>query len=324
MIKYNCSVDNAGSINKLNLNYGTLVEDLKSHFHDMFVGKCIISLEVIENLHDSRFLYGDGEVISFKSFSVNGEVEVALEVEGFNSKCKSESFVFDENDGKYIHIISILDTPLIAKSEVKNDKAMLLDQVKINRFYILVCDESLNTITSVPNKRFLESYSEMGFMIVDINAFDSFLKTRNTTISNNLIEEFTTTELANELFDEGLMILCWGNTPWVYYMSSINDDSSQRLTLGMKTAYTGTYKLKESIKSLSVIPGNLLTDWNSCKEKDWPKLSIEGVGGYVTIELYVNLAMSQSDSDYPIPTFNISRIKQQCLQTEPLLSSSIF
>ncbi len=57
----------------------------------------------------------------------------------------------------------------------------------------------------------------MGFVMIDINYFDSFLSKRERVVSNDLIEEFTTTELANELFDEGLMIICWGMVPWVYY-----------------------------------------------------------------------------------------------------------
>lgn len=324
MIKYNCAVDNAALVKKLELKRNGLIKDLKDFIPTGFLGKCVIKIEMVEKLADSSVFLTEGYLLDQKVLNVNEKSELVVNIEGFDGNGDNAALSFDEKDGHCIHILSNIDTPLIAKSGVPDDKALLLERAKIFNLNIIICNDGLNAAAPTLNKKFLESYGEMGFVMIDIGSFNAFLEKQQRVISNNLIEEFTTTELANDLFDEGLMVLCWGMTPWVYYISSINSDSHFLASLGVKTMYQGIYKLREEIKLLSVIPGNMLTDWKTCTEKEWPRLELDGKGDFVKLELFINSALSQSDADYPIPTFNISRTNNGCSSTEPLLESNVF
>lgn len=115
---------------------------------------------------------------------------------------------------------------------------------------------------------FYESYGELGFLVTDIERMSKFIKESTKVIDNDLFKEFTTTALASELFDNGIMMLCWGMTPWPYFITS-EDTNKMRLPLpkGHKTSYIGQYKFSSEIQEASIIPGNALSDWALCCEK---------------------------------------------------------
>ncbi|MCL7679092.1 hypothetical protein M8369_34590, partial [Klebsiella pneumoniae] len=82
----------------------------------------------------------------------------------------------------------------------------------------------------------------------------------------------------------------------------------------------GKYYLKEAIKEVSVIPGHALRNWDELIKNEWPKININEKGDLLSLKLYVKNALSQHDTNYPIPTFLIVR-EEKTPVTEPLLES---
>lgn len=123
---------------------------------------------------------------------------------------------------------------------------------KILHFYIVISDCELTDVIKPKDYEVYDSLSRLGFVIVDIEKFDNFISSRAQ--GNDLIDLFTTTELANEIFDEGMMILCWGSYPWLYYINSIQFNSIQfnqlmiRLVLERIPVIRGIINLNNALK----------------------------------------------------------------------------
>ena len=222
---------------------------------------------------------------------------------------------------KNLCLLSVTDIPFVAHKNIPQGKEVYVEMSKILHFYIVISDCELTDVIKPKNYEVYDSFSRLGFVIVDIEKFDDFISSRAQ--GKDLIDLFTTTELANEIFDEGMMILCWGNYPWLYYINSIQS-VNDKACFGENTGYTGYYKFKQCFKNVSVIPGNELKDWGACKSKVWPVINLEGEGDNVELTLFLRTAFSQSDTGYPIPTFNLKRNPDKNRPLKPLLESDIF
>lgn len=103
----------------------------------------------------------------------------------------------------------------------------------------------------------------LGFFMVDLKPFSEFIRIEVGDEPLNLVELFTTTNLVDKCFEEGILIVTWGIKPWHYYIQAINNS-----IIPHECTVRGTYKIKNEIKELSVIPGEELLTWPACLEKN--------------------------------------------------------
>lgn len=320
------AVDNVNLIKKIEIKTSKGVFDIFSYLDYNFKGKVAINVEVIES----------GEVSFLERYVDNFESILEAEIitnNQFSVSIKGaigEDVIFDaqqELNEPVYKIAAYLyeDVPHTGEEVNSPSKKELLERASILNIHLVVKKSDDKPPRSLKKENDLVRYcgglSELGFMLTDIELLKNFLK--NKEFNNDLIEEFTTTELANEIFNEGLMILSWGNTPWVYYILSCCESNMQSPFIGGETPYNGKYYLKEDIKEVSVIPGRALRNWEELTKTNWPKIKIKGKGGFISLKLYVKSALSQSDSNYPIPTFIVTREDKNPV-TEPLLESYIY
>lgn len=72
----------------------------------------------------------------------------------------------------------------------------------------------------------------------------------------NLKDAFCETEIANELFEEGLLILVWGMTPWQCYIYGLDSPKDIALVPSLNNPqFRGSYKFRSDIKRPSIVPG---------------------------------------------------------------------
>ena len=318
-IRKTFAIDSSLSIENAVITFNDNDISLIDYIPEYFKGKVVVKFESVSNISES-FVCLKSDYNSILDVDLLTPLSIKLKTmdNGINNFHDVE-YEVNESGRRKLAVFTSIDTPYIAKDDVPESKVDLVEMAKIINIYIVIFKFG-DRVFNKNNYQVFDSYSAFGFIIVDINEFDRYIS--KNAGSNDLINEFTTTELANDLFEEGLMVLSWGNTPWVYYINSLEDNDIDA-SMGESKNYCGTYKLKGVLEhKYLVIPGNELRDWKLCKQKKWPELEIKGKGEYVEIRLYVNKAYSQSDEDYPIPTFDISRIEYG--EINPLLQSSIF
>lgn len=132
------------------------------------------------------------------------------------------------------------------------------------------------------NASFYGGLGHLGFFMTDLVKFNEFIKKEIGSQPANLVELFSSTDLVDKCFEEGILIITWGIKPWHYYI--FTDNAS--LDFDDKVIVSGTYRLKSDIKVLSVIPGTELINWPSCINKKWPQIYLEGRGENVSLSLY--------------------------------------
>ncbi|MEB8480808.1 hypothetical protein P2G56_20610 [Cronobacter malonaticus] len=317
------AVDNIDSIKKIEIKTSQGNFDISSLLDYTFKGKALINIEVIESDKPSFLEEYIDDYKSILEPVIVANNQFSICIKGVTG----EEFTFGDqqelHDPTYrIGVYLYKDVPHTGEEVNSSSKKELLERASIINIHVVARSLSCNPYDSSKkdNKavRYFSGLSELGFMLTDINLLESFLKDKSH--NNDLIEEFTTTELANEIFNEGLMVLSWGNTPWVYYILSCHESNMQSPFIGYETPYNGKYYLKEAIKEVSVIPGHALRNWDELIKNEWPKIKINGKGDLLSLKLYVKNALSQHDTNYPIPTFLIVR-EEKTPVTEPLLES---
>lgn len=285
-----------------------------------FKGKVVFHIEQVESRKDS--------LISLKSkyevvFQTTFHDDVVFKIKTTNRKINNyydESYITDYSVNDNLYIMSAVDIPYIAEKWYPADKKDYVERAKILNVFIVFASNNVDDTVVNHHRQVFDAYGRLGFVIVDISKFDEYVSAKSKTA--DLIHEFTTTELANDLFDQGLMLLSWGHTPWVYYL---NSEKYERVSclLGDDINFSGVYKFLNVAERYSVIPGNELADWNACKNKQWPMIEINGEGEYVSIRLFIKKAFSQTDNDYPIPTFHLQRTVNIDGDPKPLLETNI-
>lgn len=151
--------------------------------------------------------------------------------------------------------------------------------------YILLIKKSCNIENNrrLTNSSVYGALGHLGFFMTDLTVFSEFIKKEIGSQSLNLVDLFTSTDLVDQCFEEGILIITWGIKPWHYYIAA--DNAS--LDFADEAIVSGVYKLKNEIKELSVIPGNELINWPSCLEQEWPRISLEGLGEKVSLSLHI-------------------------------------
>ena len=205
----------------------------------------------------------------------------------------SETFLLESDPvhkGFYILSFEVfLDAPLKTLGDVPDRIKPMVQYTEVIRLILnleSVSDGSKAERTE--KKPVYEGYGQLGFFIADLKKMNDFVVSRLGEGVVNLKDAFCETEIANELFDEGLMVLVWGMTPWVYYVYGL--DSKEEMS-GVPSIpqpqFSGTYKFSPEIVEPSIVPGNFLLDWPNCLNLEFPKLSLQGSGDLVDINVNV-------------------------------------
>ncbi|MFK7112914.1 hypothetical protein V3468_00505 [Flavobacterium oreochromis] len=177
---------------------------------------------------------------------------------------------------------------------------------------ILTIVVNFNSTINLPNfriKKHFDAYSHLGFCLVDFERMKNIIDKSYGHRNLDLINEFTNTELIDKLFEEGVIIITWGIHPFTYTILSLDNDE-QILDFFGKTynEIKGVYNINESVNELSIIPGNLLKDWENVCLQSWPKIPLFGEGNKVILE---PRKLTDTNDDVIIPSFLIYKTKEE-------------
>lgn len=119
---------------------------------------------------------------------------------------------------------------------------------------------------------FYTPLSEQGFVLANVDKFTQLV----AADTEDLFTEFTQTEIADQLFEHGAMVVSWGMTPYQYFIGFAEDYPSWLLTEKYKTSFTGHYKVDGAATELAFIRGELLEDYQTIRSSfgDFCKLTI--------------------------------------------------
>lgn len=196
--------------------------------------------------------------------------------------------------------------------------------------YIVYIENSSSLVQKVIEKSIFNkdiiytALSEKGFILGDI----SLIK-RNIYEHSDLLEAFTTTELANDLFQKGLMILSWGMTSYQYFIGFSKDLPEFIIDDKYKRDFYGKYKVKEEISFLTLIKGELINDFKSINDDDKHKLKVIDdiqIDGYkyISLSLYIIDIDSCGNPISPVCFFILDNLDYEIQVTEPALNYNIF
>ncbi len=288
--------------------------------------RSVLTVEYVDSLVQSSAKYIDGDLVYKKKYEIDLRSGVALSNLVIDFDLPAE---VRRGGGFDLHISARRYVPLIGKSctaEEYEKRGVVYSEILF--IHLIFCKEEKNLPHPLVNSFLYESYDQLGFLGVDEDLFNSFIAKKLGHGRHDLLNNFTTTELANELFQAGLMILCWGITPWVYMVNSIGqNEEDSSFPVGLPVCQSGSYVFLEEIEEISVIPGVALREWDTNAQGAWPKMKLNGVGRVVKVDLCVAKAINPYDTsmpDYlPMPFFNLSRVDIILEDSVPILSADI-
>lgn len=182
-----------------------------------------------------------------------------------------------------------LDRPLEALGEVPdNIKPLLQYSEIINVTAVLSEFGKVQAITEYYPGPVYDGAARLGFFLADVDKMDAFIKQVSVGEIVDLQKEFCETEIANYLFEAGLLILVWGMTPWHYYIHGLAGWEDVDLVPNVPVPqFNGKYRVREDIQELSVVPGEQLLNWPLCRTQEWPKIALPGSGESVSLEVHL-------------------------------------
>jgi len=204
-----------------------------------------------------------------------------------------EELVLDSGlivQGRYVLSVEIyLDIPLKHSGEVPDHIKPLLKYSQIFHVIIRLRRASdLPLCISKGRNPVYNSYGQLGFFIADLEKMNAYIISRVGEGEINLKDAFCETELANELFEEGLLILVWGMTPTAYYVYGLDSADDRNLVPSIEQPqFTGTYKFRSDVQHPSVVPGEYLLNWPACLSSDFPKMTLAGKCEWVRVDVHV-------------------------------------
>jgi len=288
--------------------------------------RSVLTVECVDFLVESSKNYLGSRQIFHRNYEVDLQVDVALS----NLMTKVDLPVEVKRGGSFdLHICACRYVPLIGANCTKEEYAKRgVAYSEILFIHLTFCKIKNIFPISASSQFIYESYDKLGFIGVDEVHFNKFIVKNLGRGKHDLLHSFTTTEIAGDLFRAGLMILCWGVTPWVYMINSMDgDESGPCFPTGMSLCESGYYVFQEKIKEISIVPGTALKEWDTEAQGAWPKLTLNGVGGVVKVDLCVARAINPCDAsvpDYlPMPFFNLNRVEAILAESIPILSADI-
>lgn len=288
--------------------------------------KSILNIQFIEKFdetkeslyHFTKIHESNHSIDSLQNITITNLNEILFE--------KSTSH---HNTSINIKILASLSTPEIASNLTPEERTNRgVQRSEILFIYIIITPQNFTITSSTSLPSIYESYGPLGFFATDKKIFNEFIVSKIGAGKHDLVQYFTTTEIANELFDAGLMVLCWGITPWVYFVSSkkANKDFCD-IVENTPIIKSGHYKLSNDIETIEIIPSNELREWNTNTQKSWPSLKLTGEGNGVQLDLHVAQAINPYHRDvpdyFPLPFFRIQRTEFVEKNFNPILHANI-
>lgn len=316
-----------------NLNFGgetpcrfKLIIDEVVDENQLLLGSEIFGERIITQTHRGILISkGDQMIYSHENeyaLNENETIQKAME-ERILEENTLYSKVNDTLDGEYDIQIQVFQKgpqePQLFSDEAPPYLTDYEQKIKIITVYILLfknsCDISQNK--EFANISVYGGLGHLGFFMTDLNVFSEFIKKEIGSQPVNLVELFTSTDLVDKCFEEGILIITWGIKPWHYYIFA--DNAS--LDFDDEEIVSGVYKLKNDIKELSVISGNELINWPACLEQEWPKIHLEGTGEKVSLSLHIKYGKLGNEL---IPAYILQRKLEEVESTVPILNYSFF
>lgn len=182
-----------------------------------------------------------------------------------------------------------LEIPLEAFGEVPDHIKPLLQYSEILHVTVSLSSGDVGTHVESRDKHpVYDGYGELGFFLADLDKMNEYIVSRLGADVINLKDAFCETEIAKELFAEGLLVLVWGMTPWHYYLYGLSEpEDAAYIPRLANPQFQGSYRLRRDIQNPSVVPGELLMNWPECLSKSFPKIQIGGEGELLKVEISV-------------------------------------
>lgn len=98
-------------------------------------------------------------------------------------------------------------------------------------FYFSEMKLNENLVYSISDKYF-DSYDYLGFILVDLAKMEEIITRKYGNRKLDLIDEFSNTELIDELFSQEIIMITWGIHPYSYPIYSSENVDSIRPLLG--------------------------------------------------------------------------------------------
>lgn len=134
-----------------------------------------------------------------------------------------------ELNGKYDMKIQIfrqgIHQPDFLSSEAPQYFTDFEQKIETITVYVLIFRNSIEIQRNkkLANSSFYGSLGNLGFFMVDLKQFSEFISNEVGNGPINLVDLFTTTDLVDKCFEEGLLIITWGIKPWHYYIRAMNN-----------------------------------------------------------------------------------------------------
>jgi hypothetical protein len=170
------------------------------------------------------------------------------------------------------------------------------------------------------SEKYFDSYNDLGFFLVDIPKMEEIITKKYGNQELDLVYEFTNTEIIDELFNQGVIMITWGIPSYTYTVYSSNSIESIQPLLGDKFKQEGLFYINKNINELSLIPGYELRNWPKFTKKMWPKISLKGKGEIVCLTPYI---LKDSESETVLVSFLINRRKGILTESIPLLNVNL-
>jgi hypothetical protein len=217
---------------------------------------------------------------------VKGAEGVTIDLDGKELQLSTESLP----EGDYFLEVTVdLDLPLETFGEVPDHIKPLLQYSQIVNVTARLTDSG-DRKKSLPvnSGPVYDGADRLGFFLADLEKMDEYIKSNCPADVVDLQKAFCETEIANELFAAGLLVLVWGMTPWHYYIYGLSDPADMRLVpSAMDPQLQGGYRIRNDIRELSVVPGEQLLNWPLCLQAKWPKINLGGEGEAVEINVHL-------------------------------------
>ncbi|RYE18225.1 MAG: hypothetical protein EOP45_14485 [Sphingobacteriaceae bacterium] len=132
--------------------------------------------------------------------------------------------------------------------------------------------------------------------------------------------ELANSNLVDELFDAGILIITWGINPFSYPIYSCQSIEDIEPILGEPFGLSGKYTIRQNLHRFSIIPGHKLKKWSTSNTEAFPTMDILGEGNVVTLQPY---SLRDKAGQSIIPSFALYRMWEASPVTEPLLNVNL-
>ncbi len=247
------------------------------------------------------------------SFSINEKSNVFIKDDNqYLDTILDLNFIKDKYD---VGIKVYLDSPV---NEYTVLKALPIPTNLIT-IYIYFCPQNISfeSKSSLLIEKHFDGYSHLGFFLTDLSKMKDIIYNNYGNKELDLIHEFSTTEIIEELFDSEIIMIAWGINPYTYPIYSCDNPKNIEHILGNEYREEGVFNINEDIRELSLVPGNELKNWPYFLDKDWPKIKLFGKGKKTYLKPYY---IEDKELDTVFTSFLIYREEGSLDQVKPLIN----